>query len=519
MASGDYDYSLAHSHHILNECVRVLTFTFLGKTLMNSVQTHWAVKIKGDVIVCVQPTIQQMSSYILLEQEDWFEDEMDFIRAYITSDMNAFDIGANHGVYGLSIAKKLTTGHVWAFEPTLSPSSMLAKSIELNQFSEKLTLVQAGLSDHPHDAVIFTSANSELNSLYGESGVREPIRLEALDDFLDKQAINVSIDFVKLDAEGEEIKILHGGRTFFSEQSPLIMFELKHGNVVNHGLIETIQALGYQIYRLLPDMNILVEYDSTFQDGFLLNLFACKTNRSANLMARGLLASNSDITKLSAQLTYKPDWFHHLQAHPFTQSCIASWQQSLRDIPNDYLSALSACLLAHDTTLAAAHRVALVESASGLIDGMTKNDASVHPAIGLLKVHLAHLRGYRHESIELANSLLQFFVSTKTESSWPFLPPCPLFFTRQPKQSMNAWITTVLQEFLAYRAGFSSYFIPNPLDALLPLFNNANAGDAINRMLLLCAKKQGIAVSITATHPLLNRELSINSAIWQQITS
>ena len=34
----------------------------------------WPVKIADNVTVCVQPTVNQMSSYILLEQEDWFED-------------------------------------------------------------------------------------------------------------------------------------------------------------------------------------------------------------------------------------------------------------------------------------------------------------------------------------------------------------------------------------------------------------------------------------------------------------
>ena len=70
-------------------------------------RTRTRVVISGGVRVCVQPTIRQLSSFVLLEHEDWFEDEMAFVRAYVTPGMNALDIGANHGVYALSIASRL----------------------------------------------------------------------------------------------------------------------------------------------------------------------------------------------------------------------------------------------------------------------------------------------------------------------------------------------------------------------------------------------------------------------------
>ena len=484
---------------------------------MNLNPAYWPIKIKGDVIVCVQPTIQQMSSYILLEQEDWFEDEIDFVRAYITPDMNAFDMGANHGVYALSMAKKLVTGHVWAFEPTLAPGSMLAKSIELNHFSEKVTWVHAGLSDHPHDADILTSVNSELNSLYAETGIKERIRLEALDDFLNTQAISVPISFVKLDVEGEEINVLRGGHQFFSNQSPLIMFELKHGDTVNHGLIEAVQALGYQIYRLLPDMNILVEYDASFQDGYLLNLFACKADRATSLANRGLLAAKQAITALELSLEIPFDWASRLYNLPFAKDCAVTWQAHLNEIPAEYLSALSACLFAYDNSLTAAHRVLLLNTANNLIDKMMKKSSSGHPAIVLLKLHLSHIRGHRAESISLARLLINAFTTSEVDLSWPFLPPCQLFFSRLSKSSIHAWLTTGLQEFLEYRRSFSSYFVSDPIKDLLPLHNNPDVSNAIELRLLLCAKKAGITPNIPAYPPLFSSESSLNSAIWHQI--
>jgi FkbM family methyltransferase len=486
---------------------------------MNSAQTYWPVKIKGDVTVCVQPTIQQMSSYILLEQEDWFEDEMDFVRTYITPDMNAFDMGANHGVYALSMAKKLTTGHVWAFEPTVAPGSMLAKSIELNGFSEKLTWVHAGLSDHAHDAEMSTSVNSELNSLYGITGLKEKIHLVALDEFLKAQKINVPISFVKMDVEGEEIKVLKGGQRFFTQQSPLIMFELKHGNVVNHGLIEAIQALNYKIYRLLPDMNILVEYEASFQDGYLLNLFACKKDRAEILEKRGLLARATEMKKLGSLPETQLDWESRLNHLPFGKACSATWQSHLNECPKPYLNALSACLLAYDTSLTAAHRVRLLDTASQLVANIIKNSQAVHPSVSLLKLHLLHLCGYRANAVNFAQTLIDSFTNFATKSFWPFVPPCQLFFNRVPKQPINAWLVTCLREFIEYRRAFSTYYISNPINNLMVLHGNPDVGNAVEFRLLLCAKRSGITIDISESHPLLSPEASPNSVIWKEVLS
>lgn len=487
---------------------------------MTQAQACWPVKIVGDVTVCVYPTIHQMSSYVLLEQEDWFEDEMDFVRAFVLPDMNVLDIGANHGVYSLSIARKLETGHVWAFEPTLAPGQMLARSIELNDFSDKVTWVHAGLSDHQGSADIRTSINSELNSLYGNTGEKETIRLETLDSFLQANAIEVPIEFVKLDAEGEEINVLRGGHQFFSHQSPLIMFELKHGHEVNHGLIEAVQALGYTIYRLLPDMDMLIEYEPSFQDGYLLNLFACKPEYATTLAARGLLVRKDDMALAGSEnLTVNLDWMARIQSFPFAKECEAFWMTHIDGVPKQYLAALSVCLQAYDHSLVTAKRAFLLQTANNLVDGMLQNPTKVqeaHPSVWLLKLHLLHVQGYRSAAVALGRQLVTVFEKGLTPS-WPFIPPAKLFFARAPKKSIEAWILAALQEFVECRQTFSSYFAADTLDVLQPLLANPNHSLNIDRRLALCAKRAGKSIEIAAAHPLLNREYSPNSAIWCEI--
>src|SRR5262249_40808201 len=95
------------------------------------------------------------------------------------------------------------------------------------------------------------------------------------------------------DAEGEEERILAGGRAFFARLSPLVMFEVKAGDSINKELLMLFPAMGYRLYRQLAGAPILVPSDpSQPLDGYELNLFAAKPDRAAALAERGLLVDS-----------------------------------------------------------------------------------------------------------------------------------------------------------------------------------------------------------------------------------
>jgi tetratricopeptide (TPR) repeat protein len=76
------------------------------------------VSVRGGIRVCLPDSLESMSTYILLEQEDWFEDEIHFIRKAVTEGMKVIDIGANYGLYTMNMARAAgPSGRVWAFEP------------------------------------------------------------------------------------------------------------------------------------------------------------------------------------------------------------------------------------------------------------------------------------------------------------------------------------------------------------------------------------------------------------------
>ena len=62
-------------------------------------------EIAGGVRVVVPDSLNLLTPYVLIEQQDWFEDEIGFVRRLLRPGQQAIDIGANYGVYTLTMAK------------------------------------------------------------------------------------------------------------------------------------------------------------------------------------------------------------------------------------------------------------------------------------------------------------------------------------------------------------------------------------------------------------------------------
>lgn len=484
---------------------------------MHDIDDCWSIRIQGGVTVCVRPTLDQMTTYVLLEQEDWFEDEMGFIRSYITPDMNALDIGANHGVYGLSIAARAKEGRVWAFEPTHVTGSLLGKSIALNGFSDRMNWIHAGLSNRVGEACITTSLNSEQSTLHGGVGDQEAIRLITLDGFLADHRVDVPIGFVKLDVEGEEINVLKGGHGFFSSQSPLVMFELKHGGQVNHGLIEAFQQLGYGIYRLVPGVNALTEYDAAFDDPYLLNLFACKPDRVAELRARELLAPADEVRQWVAQnQDIASDWAQRMQGFPYARAFVSEWESLQASLPLPYRVALSACLQSEEPGLSAVRRMGLLHFSLQMVEELSRCSGGTDMGTWLTKLTVLHRLGYRDAAVSLARELASAVLGGKGPT-WPFVVPLAEFATHEPIASLGHWLVGAIAEFIERRRAFSSYFATSPELELRQLVSNPNHSIAVDRRDVLAAARGGHEVDIPPHHPLLQDTSSPNAIIWRRL--
>jgi FkbM family methyltransferase len=262
--------------------------------------------VHGGARICVPRSLEQITPYVLLEQDDWFEDEIRFVRGLLPEGGHAIDIGANYGVYGVALARSAgPRGGVWAFEPTPRTAAFLEQTIALEGLA-RLRLLRCAVSDRGGEARLRIGPQSELNALDASAGPDGPdtiaVPAATLDD-LAREHGWPDIDFVKIDAEGHELQVIDGGREFFGGQSPLVMFEIAAAGGQDLGPAQRFAALGYRTYRLLPGHGLLAPVEAGEPlDPYLLNLFCCKPDRAERLAQAGLLASDARLHSLRAGL-------------------------------------------------------------------------------------------------------------------------------------------------------------------------------------------------------------------------
>ena len=245
-------------------------------------------RLKNGASLVVPASLDSFTTYVLLEQEAWFEKEIGFLLHWLRPGMTAVDIGANLGVYGVPIARRVGPhGHVFAYEPGSEPRGMLERSKSINR-ADNLHVIAAAMSDTPREGHLVLGASSELNSLAG-SGPGEAVHITCLDEE-DRTRGWSTVDVVKIDAEGEEERILDGAKSFFARHSPVVLFEMMMDNSANEAPRLAFPRIGYNVYRLLPGAPLLVRDEPGQQlDPFELNLLALKPDRANAMAAEGLL--------------------------------------------------------------------------------------------------------------------------------------------------------------------------------------------------------------------------------------
>ena len=245
--------------------------------------------LRGGVRIAVPHYRGTITTYVALEQEDWFEDEIRFVRAWLRPAMHVVDIGANFGTYTLAMASAVGTGgRVLAFEPAPSTAEYLSHSLRLNGLSHA-TLDRIAVSDRDGAASFAFGADPELASLEGadEGALRVP--MAPLDALLERHAMP-DAQFVKIDVEGHELQVVEGGARFFRSCSPLVMLEVRAGRQFDLRAVRRLESWGYGAYRLVPGVLMLEPWSSESRaDPYLLNLFACKPERAAELAEGGWL--------------------------------------------------------------------------------------------------------------------------------------------------------------------------------------------------------------------------------------
>ncbi len=155
------------------------------------------------------------------------------------------DVGANLGLLSLILASLVGPGgRVIALEPSARTFAKLERTIERNGLSEVVTALNAGCGAEPGAVTLHqVGASSGNASIVGGDGPGEEVALIRLDDL----ELPSDVALVKIDTEGFESQVLHGGARLLAEQRPTIYIELG-GHYLESTLeaIALLEELGYE---------------------------------------------------------------------------------------------------------------------------------------------------------------------------------------------------------------------------------------------------------------------------------
>jgi FkbM family methyltransferase len=443
------------------------------------------------VHIVVHDTLDLITPYVLAEQRDWFENEIRFVRRLLQPGGRVIDIGANHGVYTLSMAKALGPGgQVWAFEPASLVAGLLERSLAINGF-EHVVVERSAVSDRVGQARLAVSMNSELNTLAldaSAASATETVPLTTLDDGMARYGWR-GIDLVKIDAEGEEDRILRGGSRFLAELSPLVLYEIRAGHDLQLGLVQSFASHGYSSYRLVPGLGLLAPFDpATKLDDFVLNLFACKVDRAEQLAARGLLVLDTPGAPLDRPAA--DAWRHTLVALPYGRRLATLWDSTVaREQSADVVEALALHAQSRDPTRTAAVRLAALQRSFGLLLA-----ASRQPSAYLRLASLARVAAELGERNLAYGTLIQLCDALHRGRSLgpaePFLSPSERFDSLEPGGAVANWVLAAAMEERERLGAHSSFFTGHSsLDALQAMQGLGFASDEMKRRLQLVQRR------------------------------
>jgi FkbM family methyltransferase len=203
---------------------RIFHFWFTNKRIRDDVQLN-----ADTVIAC--DLWDEVSFGIWWGGETYENKEAPYFKSLLMPGSVVFDVGANVGYYALTAAPLVGPGgRVYAFEPASQQFGRLRDNASRNGFSQVLSHKLA-FSDRSGEAVLhlddeFNTGAASLRQA-GPKNIRDEIvACTTLDDFIESQSIE-RLDIIKIDVEGHESAVLHGGQKTIERFHPLLLIEVK----------------------------------------------------------------------------------------------------------------------------------------------------------------------------------------------------------------------------------------------------------------------------------------------------
>ena len=174
---------------------------------------------------------------------------------FLRPGMTMIDAGANIGYYTLLAARVVGPhGHVYTFEPAPSTVELLRKNVEVNGYSDRVTIVPKAVTDKSSQIQIFLDeVHSGISSIFSNGHEKDFVEAESvsLDEFFSKKAWH-PIHVIKMDIEGAEKLALDGMRELSHRNPELkLIVEVNLKRFSLEELVGALQGCGFSRFYLL----------------------------------------------------------------------------------------------------------------------------------------------------------------------------------------------------------------------------------------------------------------------------
>lgn len=204
-----------------------------------------------------------MISQISSRYGEWADVEVSVFKEILSEGDNVVEVGANLGLHSIPIAKIIgDKGKLICFEPQRIIYQHLCCNIALNSLVNVETY-QYGVSDINTKLYIESTDYNEawnygsfsLNKCFSTEaeyqGVvkKELTKIIKLDDFESIKKLS-SLDLIKADVEGFEIRLLNGAKNIIDKFKPFLFVECNLNSIANE-IIQKINELRYKPYWII----------------------------------------------------------------------------------------------------------------------------------------------------------------------------------------------------------------------------------------------------------------------------
>lgn len=167
--------------------------------------------------------------------------ELDAFIKYAKGKTCFLDIGSFHGVFSQVFTAINEKGVAYAFEPYHEPFNMLSKVVK----DKPIIIFQAALSDNSGRLSLYESDGHLVSK---EIGNKVEVPATTGDAFCFGMWPNIMPDFIKIDVESHELKVLHGLSNVINKHRPTILLELHYSVLSQLEVIEIMEFISWYKY-------------------------------------------------------------------------------------------------------------------------------------------------------------------------------------------------------------------------------------------------------------------------------